>query len=290
MGIYDREYYRPDTVRPLRPWDNHSAVAMLIIANVVLFVADFLFTANSSALTRSLTLHPSALTHPWLWWQFATYGFAHADLGHLIFNMISLYFLGRAVEDRLGKWEFLRFYMVTLVLCGIVWSGMHVGEDLYLLGASGAVTAVSMLFVFFYPQATLLLWMVVPIKAWVLGVLIIVGNLFTPMTSDGSVAYDVHLVGAALAAGYHFGHWNLRFLVDWWGTARRFWQARSRGLRVHRPAPRDGQHAEPVGKTDEDLEADRILEKIYRDGEASLTRQERKFMERYSRKMRQRRK
>ncbi len=288
MGIYDRDYYETDAVRPLRPWDSHSVVTMLIVANVVVFVADFLLTANSSAVTRSLTLRATALTQPWLWWQFLTYGFAHADLGHLIFNMISLYFLGRAVEDRLGKWEFLRFYLATLILCGIVWSGLHFGENLHLLGASGAVTAVSMLFVFFYPHATLYLWMVVPVKAWVLGVVIIVWNLFTPTTSDGSVAYDVHLAGAALAAGYHFGRWKFGFLVRWWDSARHSLRARMRGIRVHRPAGTGP--SEPAGKSDDDREADRILEKIYRDGEASLTRRERKFMEQYSRKVRQRRK
>lgn len=290
MGIYDRDYYQ-DELRPLRPWDNKSMVTLLIIVNVVLFVANFIFSPDTDALSRNLAVEPQNLWQPVYWWRLVTYGFTHdpGRINHILFNMVSLYFLGRSVEDRLGKWEFFRFYILTIVACGAVWCGLHAGSGNWLIGASGATTAVSMLFVFFYPQATLHLFGAIPVKAWVLGIMIIASNLFTPMGFSGEsagpqVAYDVHLVGAALAAAYFFGKWNFGFLGSFLGDMKTRAKQKSRGLKVHKPA------AEPDGQPSKDeLESDRILDKIYREGEDSLTSKERKFMERYSRQVRKRR-
>lgn len=286
MGIYDRDYYQADDLQPLRPWDNKSMVTLLIIANLVFFIANFLFTSGSNAISLALALETNSLWNPTKLWQLVTYGFVHSpgNIFHILFNMATLYFLGRNVEDRLGKWEFFRFYMLTIVLCGIVWCGVHGGQNSVLWGASGAVTAVAMLFVFSFPHSTLMLMMAVPVKAWVVGVLIIVTNVFRPVTGDGSVAYDVHLVGAALAASYFFGGWNFGFLGSILENTRMKFRQKKRGLKVHRPKEEETQKP-----SRDDEESDRILDKIYREGEESLTAKERKFMERYSKRVRQRR-
>ncbi len=207
-------------------------------------------------------------------------------MNHIFFNMLSLYFLGRSVEDRLGKWEFFRFYILAIVLCGAVWCGLHAGNNEILLGASGATTAVTMLFVFCFPQANLLLMMAIPVKAWMVGILIIVLNLFTPnMEGQGNrVAYDVHLVGAAFAAVYFYGGLNLAFLGAFIRDLQTKWRGRRQGMKVYRPTREAG------GKSArDDQESDRILDKIHREGQDSLTAKERKFMEQYSRQVRQRR-
>ncbi|MEM8735947.1 MAG: rhomboid family intramembrane serine protease [Planctomycetota bacterium] len=285
MGIYDREYYQEDQLRPLRPWDNNSMVTMLIIANVVVYLANFLVSSGDNSLTDAIALKPQSLYSPIYWWQFVTYGFAHdpRGIGHILFNMISLYFLGRSVEDRLGKWEFGRFYFVTIILCGIVWAIAHGGTPASLIGASGATTAVAMLFVFYFPQATLMVYGILPVKAWVLGIVIVGSNLFQPTSMEGnSVAYDVHLVGAAFAAVYCFGKLNFGSLGSVWTD----WQAESKrrrsGLKVHRPS-------EPKVSGRDEKESDRILEKIHQQGESSLTAKERKFMQQYSKKLQGRR-
>lgn len=280
MGIYDREYYQ-DEVRPLRPWDGKSMVTILIIINVAVHIANFVLTSNNDAITRFLAVRSDTIMTPMTWWRFITYGFSHqAGIGHLLFNMISLYFLGRSVEDRLGKWEFLRFYLIALSLCGVLWSVSH--SEGSLIGASGACTAVAMLFVFCFPQATLLLYMAIPVKAWVLGIVIIVGNLFQPTSptpGEAQVAYDVHLVGAAFAAVYFFGKLNFSSLGAVFGNLKSNYRKSRSKLKVHRPDTPDRDA----------LESDRILDKIYREGEESLTSKERKFMEKYSKRIRQKR-
>lgn len=290
MGIYDRDYYSEHNIRPLRPWDNKSAVTILIIVNVVVFIANFVFSAGNDALARMLALHPESLTDPRYWWRLVSYGFTHDPhrISHILFNMATLYFLGRSVEDRIGKGEFFRFYMLTLIVCGIVWCGFHQGIQASVIGASGATTAVAMLFVFFYPQATLMLYMAFPVKAWVVGVLIILGNLFQPTGFSGqngaSIAYDIHLVGAAFAAAYFFGKWNFGQFASFFSDLKSKQRRMRSGLKVHRP------DSSEINRSDRDaLESDRILEKIYREGEESLTASERKFLEQYSRQVRKRR-
>ena len=294
MGIYDREYYQGDSLRPLRPWDNRSMVSLLIFANAAVYLANFLLgrslepnpppPGGGLGLMGWLALYPESLFNPLQWYRLVSYGFAHnpKDIFHVLFNMLSLYFLGRSVEDKYGKWEFFRFYMVTIVVCGLAWCLMRWGQPSGpVLGASGAVTAVSMLFVYSFPQATLYLYGALPVKAWVLGIIIIVGNL---LGSSAFVAYDVHLVGAAFASLYFFGNWSFSALEGMSHSLQTGWKQRRAGLKVHRP-----ERDERSTPSRDDLESDRILEKIYREGKDSLTASERSFMERYSREIRQKR-
>lgn len=287
MGIHDRDYYQDNEMRPLRPWDNKSMVTLLIIANVAVHVANFLFTNRTDQLAQFLALTPQDLVQPIGWFRLLTYGFVHGSIFHLLFNMLTLYFLGRQVEDKYGKWEFLRIYVVSLVLCGIMWCVLRYGSqqlNVFLVGASGAVTTVAMLFVFSFPQATLLLYGVLPIKAWVLGIAIVLLNMFG---TSAEVAYDVHLVGAGLAAAYFYGNFNFGILGSAFENSKAAFRRKRSGLKVHRPdAP---SRSESVPSKDE-LEADRLLDKIHREGQDSLTARERSFLEKYSRKVREQRK
>lgn len=290
MGIYDRDYYQGDSLRPLRPWDNRSMVTLLIFANAAVYLANFLFGRSLGGgaglgLMGWLALYPESLFDPLQWYRFVTYGFAHdpKQITHILFNMLSLYFLGRNVEDKYGKWEFFRFYMVTILVCGLVWALMRINQPSGpVLGASGATTAVAMLFVYSFPQATLYLYGALPVKAWVLGIIIIVSNLFG---SREYVAYDVHLVGVAFASLYFFGNWSFAGAAGLFDGFRTKFKQRQRGFKVHRPDPLDRS-----SPSKDELESDRILEKIHREGKDSLTARERSFLERYSREIREKRK
>lgn len=296
MGIYDRDYYQEDGLRPLRPWDNRSMVTLLIIANTAIFLAHYLFfrrAADGWGLMDMLALYSDSLYHPLQWYRFVSYGFAHDpnSIFHVLFNMLTLYFLGRNVEDKYGKWEFFRFYMITIVVCGLVWALLRMGQGAgpaAVLGASGAVTAVAMLFVYSFPQATLYLYGAIPIKAWLLGVIIIVTNVFSSSTL---VATDVHLVGAAFATAYFFGKWNFSGAGNWWSGMQTRVKQHRRGLKVHRHGDDASDSAASANSpSKDDIESDRLLEKIHREGADSLSPRERRFLERYSREIRQKRK
>ncbi len=291
MPLYERDYYRDDRP-PTRP---HLAARMMVTNLVILNVAIYLidtFLGGDHWLRETLSLSSNDLAKPWLWWKFLTYGFAHTSPGfdHIFWNMLGLWIFGRDVEMIYGRREFLRIYAGAIVLGSLVWSLRYLFVGLpeveyVLLGASGAVTAVVLLFVFHYPKRTILLMFVLPVPAWVVGVLIIGGNLWALGSGESlagrqSVAYDVHLAGAAFAVLYFRVGWNLgNFLtglprmLSWWKRYR----AQSR-MRIHEPDQDD---------SDVDEEGDRLLVKVHREGEASLTAKERRILEAYSRRMRQ---
>jgi len=289
MALFDREYYREEAPPPGWQVSERMLVTNLVILNVALYVLD-IFLGRQHWLMDVLSLHSADLAKPWLWWRFLTYGFAHAhypDTGHILWNMLGLWMFGRDVELTVGRKEFLRFYLVALVVGSLVWmgrtqlwDGAPPGREHVLLGASGGVTAVVLLFVLQNPTRTILLMFVLPVPAWVLGVLIIGGDLMQMLSAtDRLVAFDVHLTGAAFAILYYRRGWNLaRWMPNLSGgfPAFRAWKPKPR-LRVHDPDRDDN---------DEDELADRLLIKVNREGMGSLTAKERRILEAYSRRMR----
>ena len=92
----------------ITPW-----VKRLLIANGVMFLVTWAFSAGFSGLFEYAAFLPSAvLTRPW---TLVTYMFVHAGPMHVIFNMLSLFFFGPVLEERWGGKEFLKFYL----LCGL---------------------------------------------------------------------------------------------------------------------------------------------------------------------------
>ena len=284
MGIHDREYYRDEST----PWGANfgaaggmSLVTKLIIVNGAVFVA----TLFAPWLQGVLSAHDDTIVKPWMWWQFITYGFAHGSVNHILFNMLGLFFLGRTVEAHYGGKEFLCFYMLSLIAGSVIWGARThfdgVEGSAALLGASGAVTAVVMLFIFNFPHQKLLLMMVIPMPAWMVGVMIIVLNVMS--VGPDNVAYDVHLVGAAFAACYFFLGWNFSRILpggDWTRPMRG-------GAAIFKSGPKLKVHDPQRDFRELDTEADRVLAKLHREGEASLTARERKVLEDYSRRMQQ---
>ena len=289
MGIHDRDYYRQQEPG-VTLGTPRSMVVMLILVNVAAYFANGLFTPPAGPrdlgqITTALAVSTDTLTQPWLWWKFVTYGFAHDPAGfqHILFNMLGLWFLGRAVENRYGRWEFLRLYLVMIVLGSLVWAASTMvfkpGQAATLVGASGAVSGVVMLFILNNPRATLMMFPIpIPIKAWLLGVILVVVNLFGAVGSIGSVAFGVHLVGMAFAYIYFANNLNLGRLIG-----GRF------SLSALKPKPRLRIHDPSDEESDLGKEVDRILEKIHREGEGSLTRKERRTLEAASREYQKRR-
>lgn len=300
MGIYDRPYYRDDESSSFFG-SNRTIIVNLIIVNVAIFLIDMIFFGSKSSYTLSenvlaLTSRakgPDTLSRPWMWWQFLTYGFAHdpTNAFHLIGNMLGLFFLGNEIEQMYGRRKFLHMYLTAIVGCGILWALTELmvgGSDrsATLVGASGAVTAVVILFALNFPRRTILLMMFIPVPAWVLGLFIVFNNLWGVRNGSADaggtrVAYEVHLIGAAYAYLFFRTNWTFGDLLPSFAGLRSklpFGSGKPR-LRIHRESA-ERFHAL-------DAEADVVLAKLHREGEASLTARERKVLEEYSRRMQQ---
>lgn len=287
MGFEDRQYYRDERsqggVQGLR-FSQQSVVLSLIIINVAIFLLDS-FTPEVSAdhthwLSNFLSLSTNGF---WQVWAYLTHGFCHASFNteigiwHIAGNMLTLWFLGRPVEHRIGRSEFLKFYLVALVVAGLGWMALRwilaPGQPAFIVGASGAVSAVVVVFIFMYPRQTVMLMGVVPIPAWALGVLMLVTNVLHSFNPVSHIAWEAHMIGALFGLLYFKQRWSFERINL--GVPKLFGPK----LRVHNPSNEDKLQ----------LEADRVLEKISQSGEESLSSKERKILKKYSQRVRENR-
>ena len=303
MGFQDRGYYRSPSGGFSADW---SAVNAIIVVNVAVWLANFILTGDlfrelislKLSLNDLLCLRSDLPNHLWKFWTLLTYGFLHDGpslespkanyaITHILFNMLTLWFFGRPVEAIMGRAEFLRFYCTAIVVAGLAWV---IGERLggagpgpRLLGASGGVMAVLAAFIWYYPRETIYIYGVLPLPAWAMGVLYLFLDVRGAGDRSSNVAHLAHLAGAAFGILYAWRGWSLDGLTE--APARLLANLRRRRLRIVRPDD------EPAGRDEPPLEqeVDRILEKIGRSGEASLTAAERDTLTRASRRLKDRR-
>jgi len=194
-----------------------SVLRVLVGLNVLIFLFSLLLTPMGRIRFDGIFGLSMRGISDGMIWQFATHQFLHGSLLHLLVNMLGLWFAGRVLENLLGGWKFLLFYLTCGIIGGIFQLAIDPGP--ILIGASGAVCGVVAAFSALYPemQITALLFFVLPVRMrakW-LGRLIVIVSVFLILTGlMGNVGNAAHLGGAL--AGYAF---------VWLGKAR--W-ARSR--------------------------------------------------------------
>lgn len=250
----------------MTPW-----VKRLIFANVVMHLVSMAFPE----VWRALLLVPALI--PQRPWSIVTYMFLHAPgLMHIFFNMLILFFFGPRLELRLGGRRFLILYFVSGITAGLV--SIPFTPWAAIVGASGAIFGVQLGFALHWPRERIYIWGVLPIEAWLLVVLLTAMSLWAGFSGarDG-VAHFAHLGGFLGAFLY------LKWL-DWRSPARQF----KKQAQVHAAPVKDERRAverwqtirkhrlHPVNKE----EVDRLLDKIGAQGVASLTPEERAFLER----------
>jgi membrane associated rhomboid family serine protease len=288
MGLYDRDYERErryDDGPGFHLTGPTSMTTKLMIVMGVIFVLQLLTRKPNNWVTETFSLHADLLVRPWQVYQLVTYGFLHDpfDFWHIILNMLGLFFFGRMVEERYGTREFLTFFLAAIVFAALVWllgelaATRSIASPATMIGASGAIAAVLILFALNYPHQQVLFMFIIPMPMWVLAVIIVVYDAFGAIKRSGNVAFTAHLGGAAFA--YLYFRWGGR-LANWL-PSENAWKRLKPGpkLRVHDPEKED----------ELDRRVNEILTKINDHGEASLTRSERKFMQKASQEYQKRR-
>ncbi|PHS68285.1 MAG: rhomboid family intramembrane serine protease [Flavobacterium sp.] len=128
-------------------------------------------------------------------------GFLHADMSHLIFNMLTLYFFADIVIITVGFVSFLIIYFASLIVGNLLSFYFHKDENHYsAIGASGAVMGILYAAILFYPDMNLYLFFALPIKAWLFGVLYLFYSIYGMKKQLGNIGHDAHFGGAI--AGY----------------------------------------------------------------------------------------
>ena len=162
-----------------------------VLRLIVVNVGVFLLTAANPRVLGLLAFVPRfALVQPW---TFVTYQFAHAGLGHLLFNMLGLFFFGSRLEAHLGPRHFLGLYLASGV-AGALLSFLNFNTPI--IGASAAVFGVFLGFARFWPRERVYIWGVLPVEARVLVVVMTVLALFGGFGfGGGGIAHFAHLGG-----------------------------------------------------------------------------------------------
>ena len=176
--------------------------SLIIVAlNVVAFVLTG--SGRNLNLQYQLGLQPILFVRGHYYWQLLTYMFMHGSWSHLLGNMIGLLFFGLYIERQVGSKEFLLFYLVCGLFCGGVSLGIYVlfgYWQVVLVGASGAIYAVLLLFAVIFPRSTVFIMGLVPVPAPILVAIyagIAVFEQFFGMNQG--VAHMTHLSGFAAA-------------------------------------------------------------------------------------------
>jgi len=197
------------------------AVKQLMIANGAVFLLFALLGAVSSVdVERWAQIHlglvPFLVLHGWLW-QLVTYGFIHAGLMHILFNLLALWMFGAQLEMDWGYSLFVQFYFFCLVgaaLTTIAVSFTHifnVNPYIPTVGASGAIYGLLIAFGMLHGDAEVMLFplpFLIKARYFVIGIiaLALYGALASSHGGGQSIAYMAHLGGAL------FGYLWLKFV------------------------------------------------------------------------------
>jgi membrane associated rhomboid family serine protease len=252
----------------LTPW-----VRRIIFLNVVMFGVQALAQTQAPGLLpllRRMVLVPRYI--PYEPWTLVTYMFLHAGLGHIFFNMLTLYFFGPRLEAQLGGRRFLTLYLLSGIAGGLL--SWPFSPDVAVVGASGAIFGVMAGFAWFWPREQIFIMFAILEARWAILVFAAI-DLFFGLGGGDNIAHFAHLGGAAASLAYL-----------WIGSrvsVRRKLEAKPRAPRISRGdlsrwarIQRESLHE--VNRE----EYDRIMKKIDDEGIGSVTSREREFLDTFS--------
>lgn len=180
-------------------WNANLAIVMVNI--IIFFISEFVYPS----LTYILSMMPlRIITNPVSSYTFITYMFAHANISHLISNMLGLLIFGTIIERKVGSKEYLLYYFLCGTLAGILsflFYYLTGNYFVFLLGASGALYAVMLLFAVFFPDAMVFVFGLIPMRASTLVIVYFVIEFASSFVMDG-ISHMTHLFGLLVGLLY----------------------------------------------------------------------------------------
>ena len=289
-----------------------TIVKNLLIINILMYLATITLDRFGIDMTSLFGLHFFKASG-FRVYQFITYMFMHGSFGHLFFNMFALWMFGNTLENLWGSKRFLLFYMVCGIGAGLCQElvqyvqyatsladysnvnlgGQIVSMDSYLnmmntVGASGAVYGLLLAFGMMFPNSMIFLYFLIPIKAkwFVIGYAVI--ELLLGLRGVGNVAHFAHLGGMLFGLGLILywrkngtrgGNFNfkLKDKIRDWKERRNVDYTPFEEVKDEERVPRDeGEYNRQKAEKERDVDA--ILDKISKNGYASLTDEEKEFL------------
>jgi membrane associated rhomboid family serine protease len=181
-------------------------IIIIIITSLVSFSA-----FSNEKLMDTLIFYPPAIHKNNQWYRFFSNGLLHADMTHLLFNMLSLYIFGRVVETQFGvifgdkgNLLYLLMYILALAVCLIPTYNKNKDNYQYRsLGASGAVSAVIFASILLNPLMGMGLFFIpVFIAAFLFGFIYLAVSSWLDRKDGGNINHSAHIFGALFGIGF----------------------------------------------------------------------------------------
>lgn len=243
-------------------------VKILMWVNVGVFIVQWLtghVFSQDPWFTNWFGLNPQDAVQGFRVWQFLTYGYLHSVLSpfHIVINMLMLWWFGSELARHYGTRRFLILYHLSIFAGGVLHAisayVKNAGAAASVIGASGAVYGLMVVYAFLFPRRIVYFMLIIPIEMRYL-VMILVGlDLIsgTSVLSTGT-AHFCHLGGALAGFLYYRYH----------GRIERFWERVETKIEE-----REAQREDDIRDT-----VDELLEKIRRDGMHTLSAKEKRFL------------
>ncbi|MCK5833359.1 rhomboid family intramembrane serine protease [bacterium] len=242
---YRKKYFRRN------PLSQGSAVKGIVAITGIVFLLQMI----APRITSIFALNPSLVRSEFKIYQLITYMFLHGGFFHIFFNLFILYLFGRELESIWGSTKFLIYYFFSGIGAGIITVML---SNYPVVGASGAIYGLLLAYGLSFPNRTLLLWFIIPLKAKYAVILFGAIEFFASMGGAGDgIAHLTHL-GGMLFGGILLALWGLK-------TTRKVKKQTSFLDELGGGATSPGN-------------VDRILDKVLREGPESLTQDEKDIL------------
>jgi membrane associated rhomboid family serine protease len=272
MSIYERDYQKDSYSRREYfmsggPFSNlPPATRYILIVNIAVFVLTMI-PGLGGWIYALFSVFPDTYSNAIQVWRLITYQFLHGDPLHIFFNMLVLYYIGPMMEGFWGTRTYLRFYLISGAAGGIVYTLLvlsHILPPIQLVGASGAIYGLIAAYVVLYPNSTIYVFFILPMRAMTLLIVTIVLSVLFFMAGQNAGGEAAHLTGIAVGVFYVY--------------------VRPRMIQMRMTRSKGAWHKKIQERQDFLAQVDRILEKVHQTGIGSLTRREKEILKEATRR------
>lgn len=175
----------------------NSSIALIIF--IATIATSLIGLYSSPKLLNACLFRPYWFLRRKQYHTIVTSGFVHADLLHLLFNMMTFYFFGFNLERAIGPVAFFVLYFAALLISHAgTYFKQKKNPDYASLGASGAISAVLFAAILYFPDQSLIIFPIpIPIPAPLFAVLYLAYTYYASKRQGGDrINHDAHLAGA----------------------------------------------------------------------------------------------
>ena len=209
-----------------------AGVKWLLILNTAIFVFWSVTSADMQVFVRNaFALHCQDVFKSGYVWQLFSYLFLHGGIWHLVFNMLTLWMFGTPLEQDWGTRLFIKYYFICGIGAGLCDISLNAALGRWAfpptIGASGAIYGLLLAFGYCYPDQTVLMGFLFPIKAKYMVMIYAAIELWLSLGVNTGVSNIAHLGGMAVGFVYLRSRTSRRRrigyrLPDWRGAYRQW--------------------------------------------------------------------